>query len=66
MNKTDHGDGFLEGTAPPRVLQAHAMSFLYTSCTDYVCFLAWVLTNKIQIMSAAGAGGDRKEERKTV
>lgn len=30
------------------------MSFLYTNGTDYVCFLGWVLTNVIQIMSIEG------------
>lgn len=38
------------------------MSFLYTNGTDYVCFLGWVLTNVIQIMSVEGKK-ERKKER---
>lgn len=64
MSKTDHGDGFQEGTTLPGVLKAHYMSFLYTNCTNYVCFLGWVLTNMIQIMSVGrGKRKGRKKEK---
>lgn len=64
MSETDRGDGFQEGITLPGALKAHYMSFLYTNCTDYVCFLGWVLTNMIQIMSVGRKKG--KEERKAV
>lgn len=46
----------------PRVFQAHALSFLYTNCTDYTCFLAWILTNKIQMSAAEQGVKGRKKE----
>lgn len=64
MSETDRGDSLQEGDALPRVLQACAVSFLYMNCTGYVCFLAWVLTIKIPIMSVEGQGvTERKKER---
>lgn len=56
-------DGFQDGVSLPGVRKAHYMSFLYTNGTDYVCFLGWVLTNVIQIMSIEKKKKERKKER---